>query len=273
MILGQWVPWSFPHTVPWFFKHLETSLECHTVGSSIFLEDRSRAASIMASLSSQPFRCSHSSCLPHFKTRINSSWWVLFRFKEGWKRCSNLGKWKCLSLVELFSSWFLTPNWKHAQSHTHSSVKGRRLSVHEVGWSYGAARCEHLVYSDSWPQTLVFSPASVCMSVRTHSCPTLNPVDCRPPGSSVHGLLHTRIPEWVAIFSRGSSWPRDQTCISCISSAPRGFFQMPFRCHTKVLASEWGWFTIHPSPLMGANGFSFRSVGSKSDHPSPVHCL
>ena len=173
VILGQWVPWSFPHTVPWFFKHLETSLECHTVGSSIFLEDRSRAASIMASFSSQPFRCSHSSCLPHFRTRINSSWWVLFRFKEGWKRCSNLGKWKCLSLVELFSSWFLTPNWKHAQSHTHSSVKGRRLSVHEVGWSYCAVLCEHLVYSDSWPQTPVFSPASVCMSMRTQSCPTL----------------------------------------------------------------------------------------------------
>ena len=114
VILGQQVPWSSPHTVPWFLKHLETSLECHTVASSIFLEDRSRAASVLVSFSSQAFRCSHSSCLPHFRARINSSWWVLFRFKEGWKRCSNLGKWKCLSLVELFSSWFLTPNWKHA---------------------------------------------------------------------------------------------------------------------------------------------------------------
>ena len=39
------------------------------------------------------------------------------------------------------------------------------------------------------------------------SCPTLcDPVDCSPPGSSVHGILQARILEWVAIsFSRKSS--------------------------------------------------------------------
>ena len=43
-------------------------------------------------------------------------------------------------------------------------------------------------------------------------------VDCSLPGSSVHGILQTRILEWVAIpFSRGSSWPRDQICISHIA--------------------------------------------------------
>ena len=26
-----------------------------------------------------------------------------------------------------------------------------------------------------------------------------NPMDCSPPGSSVHGILQARIPEWVAI--------------------------------------------------------------------------
>ena len=32
------------------------------------------------------------------------------------------------------------------------------------------------------------------------------PVDCSPPGFSVHGILQARILEWVAIpFSRGSS--------------------------------------------------------------------
>ena len=41
-------------------------------------------------------------------------------------------------------------------------------------------------------------------------------VGCNPPGSSVHGILQARIPEWVAIpFSRGSSWPRDRTQVSC----------------------------------------------------------
>ena len=38
-------------------------------------------------------------------------------------------------------------------------------------------------------------------------CPTLcDPIDCSPPGSSVHGILQARILDWVAIpFSRGSS--------------------------------------------------------------------
>ena len=47
----------------------------------------------------------------------------------------------------------------------------------------------------------------------TQLYPTLcNPVDYSPPGSSVHGIFQARILEWVAIpFSKGSSWPRDQT--------------------------------------------------------------
>ena len=51
------------------------------------------------------------------------------------------------------------------------------------------------------------------------SCPTLcDPIDCSPPGSSVHGIFQARILEWVAIsFSRGSSWPRDWTWVSHIS--------------------------------------------------------
>ena len=45
-----------------------------------------------------------------------------------------------------------------------------------------------------------------------------DPVDCRPPGSSVHGILQARILEWVAIsFSRGSSWLRDWTQVSHIA--------------------------------------------------------
>ena len=50
------------------------------------------------------------------------------------------------------------------------------------------------------------------------SCPTLcNPVDCSLPGSSVRGILQARILEWVTIsFSRGSSWPSDQTRVSRI---------------------------------------------------------
>ena len=74
----------------------------------------------------------------------------------------------------------------------------------------------------SRPSTLV-APVSylffllVCAKL-LHLCPTLwDPMDCSPPGSSVHRILQARLLEWVAIsFSRGSSQPRDQTHISCV---------------------------------------------------------
>ena len=51
------------------------------------------------------------------------------------------------------------------------------------------------------------------------SCPTLcNPMDWNLPGSSAYGILQARILKWVALpFSRGSSWPRDRTWVSCIT--------------------------------------------------------
>ena len=50
------------------------------------------------------------------------------------------------------------------------------------------------------------------------SSPTLcDPMDDTPQCSSVYGLLQVIILEWVAIsFSRGSSWPRNWTQVSCI---------------------------------------------------------
>ena len=49
-----------------------------------------------------------------------------------------------------------------------------------------------------------------------------DPIDYRLPGSSVHGILQTRILEWVAVpFSRGSSQPRDRTQVFHIAG---GFF-------------------------------------------------
>ena len=61
----------------------------------------------------------------------------------------------------------------------------------------------------------------VCVCARAHSVAqsylTLwHPVDCSPPGSTVHEISQARILEWVAIFSsRGSS--RDGTCASCVA--------------------------------------------------------
>ena len=71
-------------------------------------------------------------------------------------------------------------------------------------------------------------------------CLTLcDPVDCSPPGSSVHGILQAGILEWVAVPSpRGSSLPRDQTHVSCVSCTAGGFFatwEAPWYIHLFVI--------------------------------------
>ena len=62
----------------------------------------------------------------------------------------------------------------------------------------------------------------MCACPVAQSCLTLcDPwtVACQFP---VHGLLQARIVEWVAIsYSRGSSQPRDQTHVSCVSCIGR----------------------------------------------------
>ena len=63
----------------------------------------------------------------------------------------------------------------------------------------------------------------VCVCLVAKACPTLcDPMDCSLPEFSVLGILQARILEWVAVFfSRGSSWSKDWTCISCTGG---GFF-------------------------------------------------
>ena len=71
-----------------------------------------------------------------------------------------------------------------------------------------------------WLWWLLFLLLLCCLVVKL--CDSFQPTDCSPPGSSVHRICQARIMEWVAIsFSRGSSWPRDQTWVSCIG---RQFF-------------------------------------------------
>ena len=64
----------------------------------------------------------------------------------------------------------------------------------------------------------------LCMC--TQSYLTLgDPIDCSLPGSSVHGIFQARILKQVAIsFSRGSSWPGDETSVSCIPCPLAGGF-------------------------------------------------
>ena len=63
--------------------------------------------------------------------------------------------------------------------------------------------------------SLVERCESVSHSVLSTFC---DPMGYSLPGSFVHGRLQARILHWVTIpFSRGSSWLRDQTPVSCIA--------------------------------------------------------
>ena len=83
--------------------------------------------------------------------------------------------------------------------------------IFQWNWSREAGRpyCPTLTLSHSgvWPSLKVLV-AQLCLTL-------CDPMDCSPPGSSVQGILHTRILQWVAIpFSKGSSWPGDQIRLS-----------------------------------------------------------
>ena len=64
--------------------------------------------------------------------------------------------------------------------------------------------------------SLVWLPISYEKALEAQSCLTLcHAVDCSLLGSSAQGIFQARILEWVAVpLSRGSSWPRDRTCVS-----------------------------------------------------------
>ena len=77
--------------------------------------------------------------------------------------------------------------------------------------------CTHMFTAalfKSWKQwkcpSALLSSLQLCLTLCNH-------MDYSPLGSSVHGILQTRILEWVATpFSRGSPQPRARTWVSCI---------------------------------------------------------
>ena len=89
------------------------------------------------------------------------------------------------------------------------------------------------MHEDKFPVILL----CCCLSCVQLFC---DPMDCSPPGSSVHGIIPARILEWVAISSsRRSSWPRDRTLNACVS------------CIGRLVLYHWGsWealcYTISP---------------------------
>ena len=117
-------------------------------------------------------------------------------------------------------------NWvtEHARTHAALSVQrfillGRdfchgtssELSEHVSASLYNIERslagCSPWVHKES-DITEITQYLSFCIHAKSlRSYPILcDPIDCSPPGSSIHGILQARILEWIVIpFSKGSS--------------------------------------------------------------------
>ena len=98
------------------------------------------------------------------------------------------------------------------------SVFSRRGEPGSLGASCVLPSAAFLLYREAGTREvmLVCSRAVGVTVSSLRSCLTrCDPLDCSPPGSSVHGILQARMLAWAAIsFSRGSSRPRAQTCVS-----------------------------------------------------------
>ena len=93
-------------------------------------------------------------------------------------------------------------------------------------------------------ETNIYSCMCVCAQLYLSLCV---PMDCGPPGYSVHVILQVRILKWVAVpSSRGSSSPRDQTSLASPALAARFFTtsttweaQVYFSSPTSPLTGSW----------------------------------
>ena len=80
-------------------------------------------------------------------------------------------------------------------------------------------------------------------------------MDYSLPDSSVHGILQARILEWVAMpSSRGSSRPRDQTHVSCVSCIAGWFFTAE---PSGLKGVKWG---VHRKPTEDTVGRPLKVV-------------
>ena len=105
----------------------------------------------------------------------------------------------------------------------------------------------------------------------------------KPPGFSVHGIFQARILEWVAIpFSRGSSWLRNRTLVSCTAGGSFIIWAKQSQC-SKInlitqLQKDTPWRRSHvskaycPKGTRGSKGVPSRWVEHR-DRETACECL
>ena len=99
--------------------------------------------------------------------------------------------------------------------------------------------------------------AAAAAAKSLQSCPTLcNPMDCIPPGSSVHGILQARILEWVAISSSSGIFPtqRSNPCLPRLLHCRQILYQQA----TRKPCPPWGQNTL---PSLGRRHVDTKTQG------------
>ena len=106
-------------------------------------------------------------------------------------------------------------------------------------------------------------------------CPTLcDPMDCSPPGSSVHGISQARTLEWVAVsYSRISCRPRNQTLVACTGR------QILYQSYQGSPAFTWSYCQSNMMPglvltlhLGLPQGAAAAAAAAKSHQSCPTLC-
>ena len=107
--------------------------------------------------------------------------------------------------------------WLGVGCQSNFGKEGSKRAGYLSSGSSPAFSCLQLIINVSFGVSYMLSPKLL----QSHLT-LCNPVDCSPPGFSVHGILQARVLEWVAMpSSRGSSQPKDWTQVSHIAD---GFF-------------------------------------------------
>ena len=145
-----------------------------------------------------------------------------------------------------YSYLFVDPPWHAMILRTVGQVLDRVMEPPRIRWDFWVRSVIHAVTWNKWNckqetnskgvsvinSTWVgwqglhswnYTPCAQSLS-RLQLFATLWTVTCQA-GSSIHGISQGRILEWVTTFSSwGSSWPRNQTSVSCVSWVPGKFF-------------------------------------------------
>ena len=126
--------------------------------------------------------------IPIAAIKKNWSWFIMlcFRYTAKWFNFTYMYMYICILFKVLFHFWLL-----------------KILNIFNI---FSSLCYRSLLF--------IFYIAVHACSVSESHLTLLDPMDCNPPGSSVHGIFLARLLDWIAISSsRGSSPHRDQTCL------------------------------------------------------------